>query len=110
MGSCDSGVSTGKESRADAICEARLPAPVREALRLAREARPRHTLRCLAFHSAENGREIARLGLTSMVDLHPKDVMVLAVAVTETGRDDVRTVSHTLVIRVESAPSAALQV
>jgi hypothetical protein len=83
------------------FCEERLPPPVREALRVAREARPQHRLRCLAFHSDESGHETARLGLTTAVGLRPKDVMVLAVVVTETVSEVVRTVSHTLVIRLE---------
>jgi hypothetical protein len=99
---CDQDALLYGFGRAAGFCEGGLPAPVREALRLAREARPQHRLRCLAFHSDENGREVARLGLTSAAGLRPKDVMVLAVAVTEVVSEDVRTVSHTLVIKVEA--------
>jgi hypothetical protein len=102
MPGCEPGASPRGRSRPEAFCEGLLPAPVREALRLAREARPQHWLRCLAFYSDENGREVARLGpTTAAVGLLGKDVMVLTVAVTETVFDDVRTVTHRLIIRVE---------
>jgi len=84
------------------LCEGRLPAPLREVLRLAREARPQHRLCCLVFHSEQDGRQVARLGPTCAAGLHAKEVMVLSVTVTETTNEEVRTVSHTLVIRVEA--------
>jgi hypothetical protein len=93
--------SAGARCRTDDFWESRLPATVREALRLARDARPHHRLRCLAFHSDEDGREVTRLGVTSVAGLHRKNVMVLSVAVTEVVAEEVRTVSHTLVMRIE---------
>jgi hypothetical protein len=98
---CDQDALLCGSGQAAAFGERGLPAPVREALRLAREARPQHRLLCLAFHSDENGREVARLGLTSAAGLRAKDVMVLAVTVTEAVSEEVRTASHTLVFRIE---------
>ena len=89
-------------SQADCLCESRLPAPLREALRLARKARPQRQLCCLVFHSEENGRQVARLGPTCAAGLRANEVMVLSVTVTETTNEEVRTVSDTLVIRIEA--------
>jgi hypothetical protein len=85
---------------ADEMCEGSLPPPVREALGMARAARPNQRLRCLTFHSEENGRELLRLGARCAA-LRPREVMVLSVAVSETAAEEVRTVTHTLVIKIE---------
>jgi hypothetical protein len=94
------------------VCEQELPTCVRDVLEAARTSRPQHDVTCISFHTQENGREIARMGPepeliagagTSRVSsrLHPKDVLVLSVAVTETTFEGVQTVTHVLVVRTQ---------
>jgi hypothetical protein len=91
-----------------AISERKLPACVRDALGDARAARPGVELTCLSFHTHEDGREVTRIGeATELFDsgdaarLHPKDVIALSVTTTETTFDNVRTVTHVVVARLD---------
>ena len=92
------------------VCERELPTSVRDVLEAARASRPEHDVTCIAFHAQENGREIARMGPerellvgagvgTVASRLHPKGLLVLTVAVTETTFETVHTVTHVLVAR-----------
>ena len=94
------------------VCEQRLPARVRDVLEAARASRPEHDVTCISFHAQENGREIARMGpepglfvgagsSTIASRLHPKGLLVLTVAVTETTFETVHTVTHVLVARTQ---------
>ena len=88
--------------------EQALPVCVRGVLDAARAARPDSEVTCIAFHTVENGRKVMGIGADMEVmgdgrtglapsRLHPKDVLVLSVTVTETTFDAVRTVTHVLV-------------
>jgi len=92
------------------VCERELPTCVRDVLEAARASRPEHDVTCISFHVHENGREIARMGpepelivggCASAVAprLHPKGLLVLTVAVTETTFETVHTVTNVLVAR-----------
>jgi hypothetical protein len=98
--------------RCAGVCEQELPTCVRDVLEAARVSRPEHDVTCLAFHAQENGREIARMGPepellvgagvgTVASPLHPKGLLVLTVAVTETTFETVHTVTHVLVARTQ---------
>jgi hypothetical protein len=95
-----------------AISERKLPACVRDVLGDARAARPGVELTCLSFHTREDGREVTRIGEAAELfdrshggspstPLHPKDVIVLSVTTTETTCDNVRTVTHVVVARLD---------
>jgi hypothetical protein len=100
-----------QQDRCGIFCEKKLPAPVREVLRLTREAQPDRDVICVAFRTHENGREVARIGpmsdelerVSSSASRHlrPKDVIVLSVVVTETTFETVHTSAHVLVARTE---------
>ena len=106
----------GQRRRCAGFCEQELPTYVRDVLEAARASRPEHDVICISFHAQENGREIARMGpepeLIVGADarkvasrLHPKGLLVLTVAVTETTFETVHTVTHVLVARTpESGP------
>lgn len=95
--------------RCAGVCEQELPTCVRDVLEAARASRPEHDVICVSFHTQENGREIARMGpepelivgdaSTVASRLHPKGLLVLTVAVTETTFATVHTVIHVLVAR-----------
>ena len=100
----------GQRQKCAGFCEQELPTYVRDVLEAARASRPEHDVICLSFHAQENGREIARMGpepeLIVGADarkvasrLHPKGLLVLTVAVTETTFETVHTVTHVLVAR-----------
>ena len=92
-----------------AVSERKLPACVRDALGDARAARPGVELTCMSFHTHEDGREVVRIGEaadlfdrdSTSARLHPKDVIVLSVTTTETTFDNVRTVTHVVVARLD---------
>jgi hypothetical protein len=97
------------------VCEERLPTCVRDVLEAARASRAEDDVTCIAFHTRENGGEIGQMGPepeliagagTGRVAsrLHPKRVLVLSVAVTETTFDSVQTVTHVLVARTRPRP------
>ena len=94
------------------VCEQVLPTCVRDTLEAARTSRPEHDVVCISFHTHENGHEIARMepeprviagaGTSTVFSrLHPKDLLVLSVAVTETTFERVNTVTHVLVARMQ---------
>ena len=96
--------------RCAGFCEQELPTYVRDVLEAARASRPDHDVICISFHAQQNGREIARMGPerellvgagvgTVASRLHPKGLLVLTVAVTETTFETVHTVTHVLVAR-----------
>ena len=100
--------------RCAGVCEHELPTCVRDVLEAARASRPEHDVICISFHAQENGREIARMGpepelivgadgSTVASRLHPKGLLVLTVAVTETTFETVHTVTHVLVARTEGS-------
>jgi hypothetical protein len=81
---------------------------VRDVLDDARAVRPDSDLLCIAFHTLECGREIARIepGAELISDrgagsfaacLRPKDLLVLSVTVTETTFETVHTLTHVLI-------------
>lgn len=88
------------------LFELRLPASVREALRLARSAHPDREISCVTYHTKEDGRETFHLGPRTCADLHARDVIVLSVEMTETSADRVRTWSHTLITRARPREAA----
>jgi hypothetical protein len=91
----------------EALREHELPTCLREALKNARASRTDSSVRCISYHSEENGRAIARVeppaeffddvASGGSSGLKPKDLLVLSVAVTETTFARVRTVTHVLV-------------
>jgi hypothetical protein len=92
------------------VHEQELPACVRDVLEAARASRPEHDVICISFHTRENGPEFAGRGPdpeliagagtnTVWSPLHPKSLLVLSVAVTETTFESVQTVTHVLVAR-----------
>ena len=96
--------------RCAGFCEQELPTYVRDVLEAARASRPDHDVICISFHAQQNGREIARMGpepeliadaSTVAPRLHPKGLLVLTVAVTETTFETVHTVTHVLVARTQ---------
>jgi hypothetical protein len=102
----------GQRPTCAGFCEQELPTCVRDVLEAARASRPEHDVTCIAFHAQENGREIARMGPerellvgagvgTVASRLHPKGLLVLTVAVTETTSETVHTVTHVLVARTQ---------
>jgi hypothetical protein len=83
---------------------------VRDVLEAARASRPEHDVICISFHTRENGPEFAGRGPdpeliagagtnTVWSPLHPKSLLVLSVAVTETTLESVQTGTHVLVAR-----------
>jgi hypothetical protein len=81
---------------------------VRDVLDAARAVRPDSDVMCIAFHTLESGREIARIGLGAELigdrsagsfaaSLRRKDLLVLSVTVTETTFETVHTVTHVLI-------------
>ena len=101
-----------QRQRCAGVCEQELPTCVRDVLEAARASRPEHDVICISFHAQENGREIARMGpepelivgadaSTVASRLHPKGLVVLTVAVTETTFETVHTVTHVLIARTQ---------
>jgi hypothetical protein len=88
------------------VREEELPMCVREALRASRAKQPDNEVTCIAFHTLDGGREVARTEPDASVlsSLHPKDVLVLSVTVTETTFENVHTVTHVLVARKHRRP------
>jgi hypothetical protein len=100
----------GQRHGSGRVREQELPACVRDVLEAARASRPDHDVTCISFRTQDKGREIARMGPeleliagASWVSsrLHPKTVLVLSVAVTETTFENVHTVTHVLVARTQ---------
>jgi hypothetical protein len=91
----------------EAVREHELPTCLREALKNARASRTDSSVRCISYHSEENGRTIAQVepdpaffddvASGGPSGLKPKDLLVLSVAVTETTFARVRTITHVLV-------------
>jgi len=84
--------------------EADLPACVRGVLEGARAARPDRDLICLSYRSHSGGQQIvtmaADMPCTSVL-LQPKDVIVLSITATETTFEEVESVTHVLVVRMQ---------
>lgn len=84
--------------------EAELPACVRGALEAARAARPDRDLVCLSYRTHSGGQQIVTIGADmpcTRDPLQPKDVIVLSVTATETTFDEVESVTHVLVARMQ---------
>jgi len=112
-----SGLEACHSSDCRAFCETQLPPCLRDALAEARATRPDRDVLCLAYRAEEDGREVARIPpLPSVFDrlcrskpgsqLRAKNVVVVSVVVTETTFEQVKSVAHTLVARIEPRDSS----
>ena len=103
-----SGIHDCQQRIRGTVREEELPMCVRDVLDVARAVRPDSDVMCIAFHTLESGREIARIGPGAELIgdrsagsfaacLRPKDLLVLSVTVTETTFETVHTVTHVLI-------------
>lgn len=91
------------------VAERDLPACVRDVLEATRAAHPARDLICLSYRVHAGGQQIVEIEAeaecargrgTGACPLHARDVLVLSVTTTETTFDDVRSVTHVLVMRM----------